>query len=121
MLTAASLRRMAVLSLLLGLLAVPQVAAAGLRPVSLGWLDQVLRMLHLDLKTGCKLDPNGRCSTSATQPPNTKIGCVLDPNGRCRTSKAGCILDPDGLCHTNSATVQTDIGCKLDPDGRCRQ
>jgi hypothetical protein len=84
MLNAASFRRMAVLALLIAVLAVPQASAASLRLDSPGLLDRVLSVFRLDLKAGCKLDPKGRCSTSATKPPNTKEGCVLDPNGRCR-------------------------------------
>jgi hypothetical protein len=105
MLNAASFRRMAILASLIAVLAVPQASAASPRPGSLSWLDRVLSVLRLDLKAGCKIDPNGRCSTNAAQPPHTKAGCHLDPDGRCYTNttqpsstKAGCVLDPDGRC-----------------------
>jgi hypothetical protein len=106
MLNAASFRRMAVLASLIAVLAVPQASAASPRPGSLSWLDRVLSVLRLDLKEGCKLDPDGRCLTEVAQPSHTKAGCVLDPNGRCYTkenqptyTKAGCVADPDGRCH----------------------
>jgi hypothetical protein len=83
MLNAASFRRMAVLASLIAVLAVPQASAASPRPGSLSWLDRVLSVLRLDLKTGCKIDPNGLCYTSSKQPPQTKEGCHLDPDGRC--------------------------------------
>ncbi|HVG07426.1 MAG TPA: hypothetical protein VNM67_06955 [Thermoanaerobaculia bacterium] len=38
-------------------------------------------------KTGCQIDPSGRCASStAPLPPPTgpsDIGCNIDPNGRC--------------------------------------
>jgi hypothetical protein len=104
--TAASFRRMFFLASLIAILAVPQASAASPRSGSLSWLDRVLSVLHLDLKAGCILDPNGRCLAEAVQPSHTKEGCKIDPNGR---------------CYTSPETLQTDAGCKLDPNGLCLQ
>lgn len=59
-------------------------------------------------KTGCRIDPNGRCVTSPgpglTSPADT--GCHIDPNG-CIAAKAASPANP------------ADEGCNIDPDGRC--
>jgi hypothetical protein len=56
----------------------------------------------------------------------TKTGCGLDPHGRCLTAPApaqldsGCGLDPHGRCLTDSAPAQADAGCTIDPHGGCK-
>ena len=58
------------------------------------------------LKTGCSMDPWGRCAPAPTQ--NTDTGCGIDPLGRCATpppptlsTDTGCGIDPWGLCAPN--------------------
>jgi hypothetical protein len=106
----ASLRRTVVLVPLIAVLATSGVSAvgpqtAGARPVlsTAELLDRILSFLRPHIKEGCKLDPNGRCHASTTQPPHTKEGCKIDPDGRCHVSTAqppfsGCKIDPDGSC-----------------------
>jgi hypothetical protein len=57
-------------------------------------------------KSGCQIDPDGRCVTSATPTSSVDAGCNIDPNG--------------SQCRLGSAQL-TDIGCNIDPDGRCHQ
>jgi hypothetical protein len=80
-------------------------------------------------KTGCYIDPNGRCVASpaaaVTEPADT--GCYIDPDG-CRSAQptaltapldTGCQIDPDG-CRANqpiAATAPVDEGCYIDPNG----
>jgi hypothetical protein len=94
----ASIRRTAVLVSLIAALAAPWAFAAGpgaggLRPAHVAesatpdFLDLVFNFFRTaktpGLKEGCKIDPDGRCNASLTQPPSTKAGCHLDPDGRC--------------------------------------
>lgn len=92
-------RRTAVLVSLVAVLTTPYVSAAGsgiggVRPAQVesaspGFLDLALSFFQfagsgpLYLKTGCKLDTDGRCHTAVARPPYTKTGCKLDPNGHC--------------------------------------
>ena len=54
-------------------------------------------------KTGCNIDPNGRCL------PETP---VVQPD-------EGCHIDPSGRCGPETPDVQPDEGCNIDPFGRC--
>ncbi len=50
----------------------------------------------------------------------SKSGCGLDPFGRCEPAKNGCQLDPHGRCLDKAATpINTKNGCQIDPYGRC--
>ena len=62
-------------------------AAARPAPVSSGLLDRAWSFLQsLWGEEGCRLDPDGRCATRATEvQPTTDTGCMLDPSGRCHS------------------------------------
>ena len=120
-----------VLFLLAVLLTTPWASAAprhgGGRPAGasgVGVIPDVLGQVWSYLKevwrkTGCNIDPDGRCATAAVD-----AGCNIDPNGRCRTGVSpvsvdtGCQIDPDGRCRFGASSV--DTGCQIDPFGRCR-
>jgi len=115
----ASLRRKTVVFLLIAVFAVPLASTAGPRNESSGPATAValspLELLgHLWSflrgawnKEGCRIDPDGQCTTGASQPPvQTKEGCHIDPDGRCATG-------------TSQPPVQTKTGCEIDPSGRC--
>jgi hypothetical protein len=96
----ASFRRTAVLVSLVAVLATPWSFASApqtrdvrpakvVEPASPDLLNLVLSFFRTSrnktpfLKEGCKLDPDGRCHTSAVQSPQTWEGCKADPNGHC--------------------------------------
>jgi hypothetical protein len=69
-------------------------------------LDQAWqRLIEIWRKTGCNIDPDGRCATSATPASSADSGCHIDPNGQCQTSAA--------------PVSSADTGCQIDPFGRC--
>jgi hypothetical protein len=88
----ASFRCKVFLVLLLTVLAVPWVSAAGGpaadRPVDtaasrLDLFDRLWTFLESAWsETGCMIDPDGRCAPAPQ--PQTDEGCMIDPNGRCR-------------------------------------
>ncbi|HEV7505334.1 MAG TPA: hypothetical protein VGS07_10515 [Thermoanaerobaculia bacterium] len=101
------LRRAAVLILLGLTLGTPRAGASPPRPAA-STTQHVLHYLAgflsgFWLKTGCIVDPNGRCALD-TQTRN--------PDG-------GCTIDPDGRCTPGVQTQSTDTGCTMDPLGRC--
>jgi hypothetical protein len=80
-----------------GMMAIPDVLIQAWRFLTGAWS-----------KTGCNIDPDGRCVTTAPLP--TKEGCHIDPNGRCVTA---LVLAP-------SPQSSIDSGCQIDPNGgRC--
>jgi hypothetical protein len=95
-------RRTTILLLLVAVCATPWVWAAGPRAAESVRPAQALAPARVDLfnqlwntlrslwaKSGCNIDPNGRCvSSPVPQPPptiQTDEGCNIDPNGRCRS------------------------------------
>src|SRR3954470_21996441 len=113
----ASMRRKTVLVLFLlaALLTAPWASAAprhgGSRPATVSGgmaIPDVLGQAWSCLKdvwrkTGCQIDPDGRCITSAAPVTSADTGCQIDPFGRCITSAApvtsadtGCAIDPNG-------------------------
>jgi len=60
-------------------------------------------LASLWLKSGCTMDPLGRCAPST--PPQ-----IID---------GGCTIDPDGRCAPGTLNPTTDEGCTMDPNGRC--
>jgi hypothetical protein len=101
------LRRAAVLILLALTLGTPWAGATPHRPAGATpqhFLDYLAGLLSdFWLKTGCTVDPLGRCVTG-TQ--------IQNPDG-------GCTVDPLGRCVTSPQTPSTDGGCTMDPNGRC--
>jgi len=101
-----SLRRKIALLLLIVTLAVPWAEAA--RPLSesaqhqeifsrqpLVFLGKVwTSLVHLWNKTGCQIDPDGRCVVTPTPGPTNAVdeGCQIDPTG----TDTGCQIDPSG-------------------------
>jgi hypothetical protein len=115
------MRRKTVLFLLAALLTAPWASAAprhgGGRPARAsevvgipGVLSQAWKFLmEVWTKTGCNIDPDGRCIT-ASAPVSNSPG----------PGYTGCHIDPDGRCHTGSFTViSAETGCQIDPFGRC--
>jgi hypothetical protein len=60
-------------------------------------------LASLWLKTGCTMDPNGRCA----------------PGAPTQGTNEGCTMDPLGRCTPRTQTHNTDTGCTIDPLGRC--
>ncbi|HZF10034.1 MAG TPA: hypothetical protein VFE33_14690 [Thermoanaerobaculia bacterium] len=110
-----ALRRSTLLLLLCAALATPWAATAAprnLRPAPTAAPAPLSRfwsfLQSLWGEEGCRMDPDGRCKTAATQPaPNTDTGCRMDPDGRCIAGTA------------QAPAPNTDTGCMMDPDGRC--
>jgi hypothetical protein len=115
-------RRLSVLLLLVLALTVPRATAAGqsrdvrqpemaaqAAPADLlGHLWSFLA--NLWLKSGCYIDPDGRCAPQTAAPASQRDeGCYIDPSGRC----APHLTAPPVL------TPQRDEGCYIDPNGRC--
>lgn len=68
-----------------------------------GYLGGLLTSVWL--KTGCGMDPWGRCTPATSQILDTDTGCRIDPLGRCTPAA--------------TQTQGTDAGCTIDPNGRC--
>jgi hypothetical protein len=89
----ASARRKILLFLLAAVLAAPWVSAAprtegpvpAVEPSLLERLDRFWSFLwNAWSKEGCRIDPDGRCSTGTAEPATqTETGCRIDPDGRC--------------------------------------
>jgi len=100
-------RRAAVFILLGLILGTPWAGASPPRPAGItsqhffAYLGGLLTSFWL--KTGCIMDPNGRCVMGAQ---------TQNPDG-------GCTIDPLGRCVTGTQTQSTDGGCTMDPLGRC--
>jgi hypothetical protein len=113
--TTPSLRRNALLFLLIAVLAAPWPATASPQkprvapaaaPSSFDFLSRSWAFLQsFWSEEGCRIDPNGRCLTGNNPKADTDTGCRLDPDGHCLTG--------------TTPKVHTDTGCRLDPDGRC--
>ena len=101
----------------------PEVAAQAAPADLLGRLWGFLA--NIWLKTGCYIDPDGRCTPQAAAPKGQgDEGCYIDPSGRCAAHLAaptrraeGCYIDPDGRCTPQRAVP--DSGCYIDPNGGC--
>jgi hypothetical protein len=100
--------RRATVLILLGLtLGTPWAGASPLRltgPTPHRVLDYLGGLLaSLWLKTGCIMDPNGRCA----------------PGAPTQGTDGGCTVDPLGRCIPRTQNPSTDEGCTMDPLGRC--
>jgi len=112
-----TLRRIAVASFLLYLVAAPGGAfAAGARgarhsprsaegPVTTLLLQAWDALSRLWTKNGCGADPDGRCAPAPTSTSTLDNGCSVDPSGRCAPAP------------TSTSTL--DNGCGADPSGHC--
>ncbi|HTG35443.1 MAG TPA: hypothetical protein VLB76_21180 [Thermoanaerobaculia bacterium] len=90
-----TVRKLAVLLFLAALLAAPWAAsAAGPRverhsrsaktePVSKALNHAWSSLASLWVKTGCHIDPDGRCAPAPATVNRADTGCNIDPNGRC--------------------------------------
>lgn len=102
-----NLRRAAVLILLALTLCTPWAVASPLRLAEttphhvLDYLGGLLASLWL--KSGCTMDPDGRCA----------------PGAPAQSTDGGCTMDPNGRCTTRTQNLSTDGGCTMDPLGRC--
>ena len=135
--------RLVAIVLLLGLyLGVPAASASKgasaasprhertLHPGTLGFLDRLHEFLvSVWNKTGCAIDPLGRCSPDHTEagprPPATgptgvlaaDEGCAIDPWGRCSADHLNGWPTPPST--GQGGALDADTGCDIDPLGVC--
>jgi len=108
MLNASLRRKIFVCLLLVTVLAVPWASAADRAVPAPDLVHQILSFFtSVWNKTGCDIDPFGRCRLPQIQPDE---GCNIDPFGRCGK----------GLAAPPAPLVLPDEGCDIDPNGRCR-